>query len=235
MNFLYLILDLGAISVPFLFSFHPKINFYKKAKFAWISILSAALIFIVWDIYYTHLGVWGFNPRYLSGFMFFNLPIEEVLFFICIPYACLFTYYCFTLFVDSLIFKKAETFITAILLVFLLVFGFLNFPKLYTFYTFIPLAIILAGLKFYFKMPWLNKFYFSYLVLLIPFTIVNGILTGTGLEEPVVWYNDLENMGFRILTIPFEDVFYGMLLILLNVTLFEIQNKVKFNISQNAE
>jgi lycopene cyclase domain-containing protein len=235
MNFLYLILDLGAISVPFLFSFHPKINFYKKAKFAWISILSAALIFIVWDIYYTHLGVWGFNPRYLSGFMFFNLPIEEVLFFICIPYACLFTYYCFTLFVDSLIFKKAETFITAILLVFLLVFGFLNFPKLYTFYTFIPLAITLAGLKFYFKMPWLNKFYFSYLVLLIPFTIVNGILTGTGLEEPVVWYNDLENMGFRILTIPFEDVFYGMLLILLNVTLFEIQNKVKFNISQNAE
>lgn len=235
MNFLYLILDLGAISVPFLFSFHPKINFYKKAKSAWISILSVALIFIVWDIYYTHLGVWGFNPKYLSGFMFINLPIEEVLFFICIPYACLFTYYCFTLFVDSLIFKKAETFITAILLVFLLVFGLLNFPKLYTFYTFIPLAIFLAALKFLFKMPWLNKFYFSYLVLLIPFTIVNGILTGTGLEEPVVWYNDLENMGFRLLTIPFEDVFYGMLLILLNVTLFEIQNKLKFDISQNAE
>jgi lycopene cyclase domain-containing protein len=84
-------------------------------------------------------------------------------------------------------------------------------------------------------MPWLNKFYFSYLVLLIPFTIVNGILTGTGLEEPVVWYNDLENMGFRILTIPFEDVFYGMLLITFECHSFEIQNKVKFNISQNAE
>ena len=180
-------------------------------------------------MYYTHLGVWGFNPRYLSGFMILNLPIEEVLFFICIPYACLFTYYCFSIFVNPLIFRKSETAISWILIVFLIVFGFANFPKLYTFCTFIPLAIFLAILRFAYKTPWLNRFYFSYLVLLIPFTIVNGILTGTGLEEPVVWYNNLENMNFRILTIPFEDIFYGMLLILLNVTLFERQNKANIS------
>ncbi|MGB0178070.1 MAG: lycopene cyclase domain-containing protein, partial [Owenweeksia sp.] len=68
---------------------------------------------------------------------------------------------------------------------------------------------------------WLGRFYLSYLFVLIPFFIVNGILTGFGIEEEVVWYNDQENMGTRIFTIPFEDAFYGMILILGVVSLYE--------------
>jgi lycopene cyclase domain-containing protein len=60
-----------------------------------------------------------------------------------------------------------------------------------------------------------------YAIILIPFFIVNGLLTGTGLDEPVVWYNDSQNLRMRILTIPVEDIFYGMLLLLLNTALFE--------------
>jgi lycopene cyclase domain-containing protein len=54
----------------------------------------------------------------------------------------------------------------------------------------------------------------SYVVILVPFFIVNGVLTGTGLSEAVVWYNDTQNFGVRLGTIPLEDTVYnlGMLL-----------------------
>jgi lycopene cyclase domain-containing protein len=53
--------------------------------------------------------------------------------------------------------------------------------------------------------------------MLIPFLIVNGLLTSI----PVVLYNNEENLNFRIYSIPFEDVFYGMLLIMMNVIGYE--------------
>ena len=70
------------------------------------------------------------------------------------------------------------------------------------------------------KSGWLSKFYITYLLLLLPFLIVNGLLTGTGLAGPVVWYSPAHIIGPRILTIPIEDVFYGMDLILLNVMIY---------------
>ncbi|MDP4130877.1 MAG: lycopene cyclase domain-containing protein, partial [Bacteroidota bacterium] len=61
------------------------------------------------------------------------------------------------------------------------------------------------------------SFLVSYVVILIPFLIVNGFLTAI----PVVIYNDAENLGIRIYTIPFEDVFYGLLLTMMVVCLYE--------------
>ena len=34
--------------------------------------------FIIWDSYFTKIGVWGFTPEYLTGFGLFGLPIEEI-------------------------------------------------------------------------------------------------------------------------------------------------------------
>lgn len=221
MNFTYLIIDIAAISVPLLSSFHPKIALYKKWQFLWPAILLSTIPFIIWDSYFTQIGVWGFTKSYLIEVFLFHLPIEEILFFICIPYACVFTYGCFKVFLGDKYKLKHENLITWIILVITVGLGVYFHDRLYTFYTAVGLTLFLLFLKFIVKPKWLSLFYYSHMFLLVPFFIVNGILTGTGLEKPIVWYNNAENMGFRIFTIPFEDVFYGMLMLLLNVFLFE--------------
>ena len=85
---------------------------------------------------------------------------------------------------------------------------------------------MLLVLKYFAKVYWLAKLVSIYPVLLIPFFIVNGILTGSGLEQSVVWYNNSEILGIRLLTIPIEDIFYGFELILINVFLYEYFKKL---------
>jgi lycopene cyclase domain-containing protein len=67
----------------------------------------------------------------------------------------------------------------------------------------------------------LHRFYISYLVILIPFAIVNGILTGSFIDDPVVWYNNAENVGIRFFTIPVEDFGYAFSMLYFSVLLIE--------------
>ena len=107
-----------------------------------------------------------------------------------------------------------------ILSLFLLITGLIFRERLYTSGTFISTAFVCVILQFVYKIDWFGKAVTVYAILLIPFLIVNGILTGTGLEEPVVRYNDLENLNIRLFTIPVKDVFYGFELILLNLFIY---------------
>ncbi|HEX6982553.1 MAG TPA: lycopene cyclase domain-containing protein [Balneolaceae bacterium] len=220
-NYTYLLINFFTVIIPFAFSFHPRLNFYKTWKAFFPAAIITGFCFILWDIAFTHLDVWGFNERYLIGIEIANLPVEEILFFLCIPYACVFTFHCLSLFLPDTFSDSLQGKITFTLILFLAVFGIVYFNKIYTSVTFLSLAILLAISAWVFKIKWLTKFYIVYGILLLPFLIVNGILTGTGLNEPIVWYNEAEIIGLRIMTIPVEDVFYGMELILINVLLYE--------------
>ena len=226
-HYLYLLINFFTIIIPFIFSFHPSIQFYKHFLSFIKSIFLTCLIFIVWDIFFTHLGVWGFNKKYVIGVYFFNLPIEEVLFFICIPFACIFTIFCFDKFKKIPINYKVEKMIHIIIYFLSLSIILFFYKKKYPLFVFVSLPILIIVLKYIFKVNWLIKVYFVYLFLLIPFLIVNGILTGTGLQEPVVWYNVNQIIGIKILTIPVEDIFYGLELIILQYGLFEFIKSIK--------
>ncbi|MXV37817.1 lycopene cyclase domain-containing protein [Flavobacteriaceae bacterium Ap0902] len=86
-HYLYLILNILSFSVPFVYSFERKrLHFIQYWKSYFLAIALVGLVFIIWDIYFTNLGVWGFNDAYLVGWRLFQLPIEEWLFFLLIPY-----------------------------------------------------------------------------------------------------------------------------------------------------
>jgi len=222
MKHLYLWLDLGSFIIPFLFSFHPKLRFYKKWKSLFPAILIMMAIFIPWDIIFTTKEFWGFNEAYISGITFLNLPIEEWLFFICVPYACIFTHYALVQLVPKIKFSDSTVNIIYVILVSgLIVTLWYYYTHMYTLVNF-GYALLLLGLVYNYNRRLLNTFFATYIVILIPFFIVNGVLTGTGIEDQVVWYNNLENMGIRMGTIPVEDTIYnlGMLLTVLALTHF---------------
>lgn len=220
-QYLYLLLDLLTILFPFIFSFYSKANFSKKWKHVWIAILIPGIIFLIWDELFTQLNVWGFNPEYLTGIYLGSLPLEEVLFFICIPYACVFTYEALNYLVKEDYLARYQRILSITLISGLVIAATFSLDKWYTATTFIGLAVYLIILEFILRSGFLSRFYFSYIFVLIPFLLVNGILTGSFIEGEVVWYNDAENLGMRIGTIPVEDAFYGMLLLLMNVSVFE--------------
>jgi len=168
------------------------------------------LIFIPWDIWFTSLGIWGFNPKYLTGFYFFNLPIEECLFFICIPFCCIFTYHVvWTLSKNKSIKPMKKT--CWIISFALLLAGVLLNDFMYTACTFIGLSIAMLIAPYYVNM---KVFFKTYLILLFPFLVVNGLLTGSFIEDQIVWYDDNNNISIRILTIPVEDFFYSFFMLL---------------------
>jgi lycopene cyclase domain-containing protein len=220
-NYLYLFLDFISILFPFAFSFYPKANFSKKWKYLWPAIFITALIFILWDITFTQRGVWGFNPKYVIGVYFFNLPLEEVLFFVCIPYACVFLYEALKYLVKKDWLGNVAPRISIALCVLLISVGLFNIQRWYTSVTFIITSIFLATVQWKWNPTFMGRFYFSFLFVLIPFFIINGVLTGSFISEPVVWYDMRETLGIRMGTIPLEDIFYGMLLLLMNISMYE--------------
>lgn len=222
-QYTYLAVDFFCILFPFIFSFVPRFNFISQWRYFVLPCLLTAIFFVVWDAIFTHIGVWSFNPKYVIGIYLFGLPLEEYLFFICIPYACTFTYHCITLYFTfttsrrPIILKWVSVAVLAIV-------GLLHLPQLYTSVTFILLALYLTFLSFK-KVAYLPAFFFCFVLILIPFFISNGILTGSILHRTVVMYNNNHNLGIRMFTIPVEDTFYGMLLLLMNVSGYEYLSK----------
>ena len=214
-------MDLLSLSVPFLVSFHPRLRLYREWPALFTAIFLAMIPYIIWDVYFTVKGYWGFNPTYLTGHYLFSLPLEEWLFFICIPYACVFTHLSLLEIKPGLGLSETSTrrISYLLLLIFALV-GIFNWDRAYTAVD-ITFGIIILSLVLWKRPELLSPFYLTFLVMLIPFFLVNGVLTGTGIEGNIVWYNDHENLGIRMGTIPVEDSVYAFSMILLYLYLFQ--------------
>lgn len=209
------------VIICFIASFDHRIKFNRY----FIPFLKAAILvaipFIAWDVWFTSKGVWWFNTDYTLGLIIAGLPLEEWLFFICIPFSCVFTYFCFDLFFKWNKLSSLNNIIVFVSIVGCSLVALLHHDKIYTLVTCIATILSLIYLHFVARVAWIGKASVVYTILMLGFFPVNGILTGTGLESPIVNYNPGDFLGIRMLTIPVEDAVYGYTQFLLVLYFFK--------------
>ncbi len=217
----YLYLHLFTV-VPILFlSFDKNVHYYKKWRFLFPAILPVAILFILWDVFFAFKEVWGFNHTYVLGIFLSGLPVEEWLFFITIPFACVFVYECLNFYVGKdLLFRFDKPISIGLVLLFIVV-GLTNWSRMYTATTFLLTGALLAWHFMCVPNSYRTRFFLAFAVIMIPFLLINGVLTGAYTQYPVVIYNPEEYLGIRITSVPVEDAVYGFLLFLGVVTLYE--------------
>lgn len=226
----YLLVLVSSVFFPFLFSFHKRIQFNKKASNVFKSIFLCSVVFIFWDVIYTEMGVWGFSPKHHVDVLFAGLPLEEILFFYVIPFCCLFSYFVLKNSISIRPLKISVQIYMIVGFVFLMM-SYLFMDKAYTLSVCIFMAVILFILA-YKPQPWFSVFLFSFILISLgPFLLVNGVLTGLlDSVSPPVWYNDAENLGIRIMTIPIEDFFYSFSMLFTSTYIYEFFERKSSNI-----
>ena len=214
----YLILVLS-ILYPLAQSFEKRVYMYRKFRYMVPGILAIGAVYLVWDVIFTKAGIWGFNHNYTQDFRFIGLPVEEWLFFLIIPYCCFFLYEVLRFFVKKFYFPQLSKYVIIVLLVA----GALSIPFIYertytlTTVLFTWAMLLLQLIQRTYK-TWFSGFLAMYLLSLIPFIIVNGVLTSL----PVVWYHNPETLGIRLITVPVDDLIYLMGLLLPAINIYQI-------------
>ncbi|GAB3010133.1 hypothetical protein GCM10027051_09580 [Niabella terrae] len=221
MGYTYSLVLFFSVIICFIASFDRRILFNRHFGAFIKSAILVAIPFIAWDVWFTAKGVWWFNTDYTLGIALAGLPIEEWLFFICIPFSCVFTYFCFDKFFSWEWLSGLNNLIVFVSVIICSVMALLHFDKIYTLITATATITTLIYLHFVAKADWIGKASSVFTILMLGFFPVNGVLTGTGIETPIVNYNPGDFLGIRILTIPIEDAVYGYTQFLLVLYFFK--------------
>ncbi len=205
----YILIEFFTVVVCFLFSFDRRIQFHKQFGSFFKAGLVVAIPFIIWDIWFTEMKVWWFDFDYTLGIRLYGLPLEEWLFFICIPFSCIFTFF----YIENLLkldfFFRYSSLTSLLIIIVCSIAGIIFMDKIYTLLTCLVTVMAIVYLQFIARVDWMLKALLLFLFLMPGFLSVNGILTGSLIDSPIVNYNENEIIGFRIFTIPIEDSFYG--------------------------
>ena len=225
----YLTLDLIILIFPLLLSFKWKFKYYKYYKPLLSSIIVVGLSYIIWDAIVTFRGDWWFNKDYLIGFEIAGLPIEEILFFIVVPYSCIFIYENLVYFIKEkeIVYNKYFYYILSILFI---ISGLIFYYQDYTILSLLSCALfILIANHFYPNILKSRNFWLYIVISFIAFLIFNYLLTST----IIVYYSPEAIWGIRIITIPLEDFFYNFSMLSFYL-MFYLYFKKKFKIDKEG-
>jgi lycopene cyclase domain-containing protein len=213
----YLIFNIVVLAGPLVLATMRRFYFIDRWSYALPAIIITAIPFIIWDILVTGRH-WMFSEAYTLNFRLANLPLEEWLFFLTVPFACLFTWEMILKYLpdghtDS---GKIVRYLSFLFPIAGLIFFYdgREYSGLVMF--FLTLAVYLDKVLET-NLVYKRHFYW-YLLLIIVFTLLfNGFLTA----RPVVLYNEAYQVDLRVITIPIEDFGFGTSLIVLCTIIYE--------------
>lgn len=215
--YVYALLHIGIVLFPLLLSFEKKINYVKKWKYVFLSVATVSPFYLVWDSIAALRGDWGFSFSYTFPLRIAGLPVEEILFFVSVPFSCIFIYETAKLYVPEkkVAYRPAYSIIAGILF---LALAYVSREQYYTFTVLLfSIAALAAGHIFRPGVFHSRIFWITLLFTYLPFFVVNYILTSL----PVVWYSSSAIWGVRVTTIPAEDFFYSFSMITLWFIFYE--------------
>lgn len=219
----YLLINILIIFFPLILSFDKNLTYYKKVPYVLQSVLFISTAYIIWDVIATKRGDWAFNPEHLLGINLLNLPLEEILFFITVPYSCIFIYETVSFYIKE---KKLNVSPKVFLIPSLLLagLGIIFYNQQYTFTVSIfSSAFFIGAIIFKEELLLSRNFWITMIISFIPFLIVNYFLTSI----PVITYNDAAFSGKRFITIPYEDFLYSFSMISLWILFYELAKNMK--------
>jgi lycopene cyclase domain-containing protein len=210
-------MDLLILALPVAISFDRKVGFVRRWPAALAAAGLVAVPYLAWDSLMSARGAWGFADRGAGPARLLWLPPGEFVFFLAVPFACLFVHEV----VRAYIPEKAAPATRLPWIVLAAVFAaaaLLSRGRLYT-------STVLGAAALFFSVAVvapralaLRSFWLSILVSYIPFFVANGLLTGL----PVVTYSPGAILGFRVLSIPVEDFLYSFTLLGFNLLAYRI-------------
>jgi len=218
MNYTYLLIDLGLLLFIVLLFSIKQLNFARNSKFIILAVLINVFAFSVPTEFLTQLKVIVFNPPYLTGLTLWELPVEELLLSLVLPLCGLAIYLFLNVRFPDNTPEKYSLAVSNIMLGICIAMLYFGHQKLYTVFTFSLLLVFLLYIEYVNKLRFMYQFYRAYLVSLLPFYLVYGLITSL----PVLQFNTAETLNFSLFNIPFESHFYFMGMLLLSIYLYEL-------------
>jgi lycopene cyclase domain-containing protein len=201
----YLLVNLLVVAGPLALSFDRRVHFYTRWPAVFVAIAAVGAAYVAWDALFAARGHWAFNPAHVGRIRLFGLPLEEVLFFVTVPYACLFTYEVVRAYAPPAAGPLPPAAFAALAAAFAA--AALAFRKRpYTALAMLACAAFLVAALLAGRDLLAGSHFWLYIAITYaPFVAANGVLTAL----PVVTYSPRAILGPRVLTIPVEDFFYS--------------------------
>lgn len=220
MTSLYLLIDLAALIIALFFSFRPRASFRKEWKWLLPSIGVVAIPTLLVNAQLIRIGAWGYNQDHILGQFVYLLPIEEILYYLCVPYLAMLGYYFCRYYFPGTQLKYSGRIIAGVSAALCLIIAAAYLDHLFTLISFLGVSIFLAFC--FLRRPfWLGHLIISFSVFSIAFILYNSTLGELNLIFPIFKYEAAETMDVFVNNMPIECLPYSLLVFGSIISIYE--------------